>query len=436
VGGLTALPIRARFILIGTVALAMLAVAYVVAPSVYARLTPEEWFGLAFLLLLHFLADTNLIPWHFPNTTISITVSTGIDIALVLLFGPAVALPFVALTVLLAEAYVRRPPVKLAYNAAMAVLSAAAACLAFATFGTPGLSPLANGWQVLAWLLAAGAHVLANGTLLALMIGAVNGAPFARLWRDLILGGEMQQWTQPPLGALIAILYLHSPWALVLAILPLLAIYVSYRRFLELNRQARTVIETLTDTLERRDPITARHSRRVTEYARLLLGALGAVPLTDAETILAAARIHDLGKVAVRDACLLKPGPLTPEERHEMQQHPVIGAQLLKPLSIYQEMLEIVRHHHEYWDGRGYPDGLTGEQIPFGARLLAVADAFDAMTNDRPYRRAMTVDQALAEIAAGRGTQFDPVIVDAFVAALRDQASARPPVQHDATSGA
>jgi HD-GYP domain-containing protein (c-di-GMP phosphodiesterase class II) len=108
-----------------------------------------------------------------------------------------------------------------------------------------------------------------------------------------------------------------------------------------------------------------------------------------------------------------------------MDRHPVIGAELIEPLSMYQAALPVVRHHHERWDGAGYPDGLAGEHIPFGARVLAVADTFDAMTSDRPYRRGTSHERALAEIEAGSGAQFDPAVVEAFVRAMRVTEPAR-----------
>jgi HD-GYP domain-containing protein (c-di-GMP phosphodiesterase class II) len=412
------LPASARAVLGLTVGLAGVAVAWALSTANYATLTTDQIVSIAFLFALYLLADANVIPLNFPSSTVSITVSTAIDVALVLLFGPTVALPFVTLAVLITEVMARRPPIKIAFNVSTAILSTAAASLAFTTFGQVGESPLANGWQVLAWLLAAAAHVATNVTLLALVISTTSRTPFLPLWREISSAAEMQQWTQPPLGALIAVLQLHSPWALVLAVLPLLAIYLSFRRFLELNQQTRTVVETLADALDQRDPITAQHSRRVTSYVQRILDEMSALPISEADMIVGAARIHDLGKVAISDACLHKNGPLDADERREMDRHPVIGAELLQPLSMYQGALAIVRHHHERWDGRGYPDGLAGEQIPFGARVLAVADAFDAMTSDRPYRRALSVERALTEIEAGRGAQFDPAVVDAFRRAM------------------
>jgi HD-GYP domain-containing protein (c-di-GMP phosphodiesterase class II) len=384
-----------------------------------ASLTPAQWLSLLFLFCLYLLADANLIPWQFPNNAITITVSTAINITLVLLFGPAVALPFVCVAVLAGELLARRPLPKLLFNVALVVLSTSAAWLAFSLFGHVGQSPFASLPQVIAWLLASAAHVVVNSTLLALIISTTQQVPFFSVWRELMTGAEMQQWIQPLLGALIAVLQLHSPWALVLAILPLIVIYVSFRRYMELNQQTRRVIETLADALDQRDPITFEHSQRVTHYTERIIEALDSVSISEAATIISAARIHDLGKIGIPDRYLHKPGALTPEERLDMERHPVIGAQILQPLSLYQDALSIVRHHHERWDGRGYPDSLAGEQIPLGARILTVADSFDVMTSDRPYRRAMSVDRALAEIERGRGAQFDPIVVDAFLTAMR-----------------
>jgi HD-GYP domain-containing protein (c-di-GMP phosphodiesterase class II) len=411
------------------------ALALSISVEAVLRLTPAHWLSLLFLFVLYLLADANLIPWQFPNNAITITVSTAINITLVLLFGPAVALPFVFVAVLFGELWARRPLPKLLFNVALVVLSTSAAWLAFSLFGQVGESPFASPSQVIAWLLASVAHVVVNSSLLALIISASQQEPFFGVWRQLMTGAEMQQWIQPLLGALIAVLQLHSPWALVLAVIPLIVIYVSFRRYMELNQQTRRVIETLADALDQRDPITFQHSQRVTHYVERIIQAIDSVSVSDADTIISAARIHDLGKIGIADRYLHKPSALTPEERLVMERHPVIGAQILQPLSLYQDALSIVRHHHERWDGCGYPDGLAGERIPFGARILAVADSFDVMTSNRPYRGAISVDRALAELEKGRGTQFDPAIVDAFLKEMRDT-PANAPVAPRAASAA
>jgi HD-GYP domain-containing protein (c-di-GMP phosphodiesterase class II) len=145
-----------------------------------------------------------------------------------------------------------------------------------------------------------------------------------------------------------------------------------------------------------------------------MLTQLPEFPDALAQTILAAARVHDVGKVGIRDSALLKPGPLTTEERQDIQMHAMIGADIVSRIPEYRLCASIIRHHHERWDGAGYPDGLIGDDIPIGARIIAIADAFDAMTSDRPYRRAMSAEAAIEEIQRSSGVQFDPKIVAAF----------------------
>ena len=176
-------------------------------------------------------------------------------------------------------------------------------------------------------------------------------------------------------------------------------------------------MEGLADALERRDPYTSRHSIRVTEYVGAIVSIMPQIPRTTAEAIVAAARVHDLGKVGSQDGSLKKPGDLTEQERQEIQQHAAVGAEIVGRLEAYRQSVATIRHHHERWDGSGYPDGLTGEQIPLGSRIIGVADAFDAMTSDRVYRPALPVETALGELRKGQGTQFDPQIVDLFVKA-------------------
>jgi len=140
----------------------------------------------------------------------------------------------------------------------------------------------------------------------------------------------------------------------------------------------------------------------------------------EVDLILAAARVHDIGKIGVPDAILNKAGRLTEEERATMEQHPVRGAALLQRYRDFVRGVAVVRHHHERWDGTGYPDGLAGMDIPFGARVIAVADSYDAMTSDRPYRTGMPIPKAAAILREGRGAQWDATIVDAFLRTIAD----------------
>jgi HD-GYP domain-containing protein (c-di-GMP phosphodiesterase class II) len=165
--------------------------------------------------------------------------------------------------------------------------------------------------------------------------------------------------------------------------------------------------------LHLRDSETACHVRRVTHLARLLGQQLG-LPRTDLLTLQVGAMLHDVGKLSLPDAILRKPGPLSMAEMSQVRQHPLNGVDLLQFWFPTPNVLQIVRHHHERWDGAGYPDGLSGEQIPYFARIVAVADAFDAMTADRPYRRGLPPRIASDLLIQSAGTHFDPAIVAAF----------------------
>jgi putative nucleotidyltransferase with HDIG domain len=176
----------------------------------------------------------------------------------------------------------------------------------------------------------------------------------------------------------------------------------------------------LVQRVERRDSYTGGHCRRVAQYALLLAEELE-LSAADCRHLHLGALLHDVGKIAIADSILHKPGRLTAAELEEMQSHPLKGVAILQAFPAVAPLLPIVRSHHERWDGKGYPDGLDGDAVPFLARVVAVADSFDAMTSVRPYRAAMDAPRALEEIARGAGTQFDPECAAAFVrlAALR-----------------
>ncbi|GIW11453.1 MAG: hypothetical protein KatS3mg061_2510 [Dehalococcoidia bacterium] len=186
----------------------------------------------------------------------------------------------------------------------------------------------------------------------------------------------------------------------------------------ELQATYFSTLQALAAAIDARDHYTYGHSQRVAAYAVEIARALG-LESTAIETLRRAALLHDIGKIGVPDATLLKPGPLTPEEWATMKRHPVIGEQMIAGLKFLAEAALFIRCHHERWDGRGYPDGLQAEAIPLGARILAVADAFDAMTSTRPYRPALSLEQARAEAERGRASQFDSRVVDAFQDSIR-----------------
>jgi putative nucleotidyltransferase with HDIG domain len=170
----------------------------------------------------------------------------------------------------------------------------------------------------------------------------------------------------------------------------------------------------LVNALEAKDLYTGKHSERVTRYAIEVARKLGCSS-AQIESMQLVGYLHDIGKIGISDSILNKPGSLTREEYEIVKKHPAIGDSIVAELGLSPEERSIIRHHHERWDGSGYPDGLTGEEIPLLARIVSIADAFDAMTSIRAYRHAMSLDESIAELLRNRGKQFDPSALDAFL---------------------
>jgi ribonuclease P protein subunit RPR2 len=181
----------------------------------------------------------------------------------------------------------------------------------------------------------------------------------------------------------------------------------------ELQRSYTATVSALSNAVEARDAYTGKHAERVATYGMEIARTVG-LPVADMPELEFGFLLHDIGKVAIADAILYKPDVLTAEERALMEQHPLIGAEIVGRVGFLSGAVEVVRSHHERWDGAGYPDGLTGEDIPLAARVFAVADVLDALTTDRPYRPASTFEVAREMITAESGSQFDPRVVEAF----------------------
>jgi HD-GYP domain-containing protein (c-di-GMP phosphodiesterase class II) len=181
-----------------------------------------------------------------------------------------------------------------------------------------------------------------------------------------------------------------------------------------LQQAYRQTVAALADALEAKDPGTGLHAQRVQHYALTLTETVDR-RLLDDSSLEYGFLLHDVGKIGIADHVLNKPGPLTVQERKLIELHPTIGAAILSGVALLQgEGVKVVRSHHERWDGAGYPDGLAGEEMPLGARVFALADALDAMTSDRPYRDALSWEEATDEILSQDGAQFDPQVVRAF----------------------
>jgi len=181
-----------------------------------------------------------------------------------------------------------------------------------------------------------------------------------------------------------------------------------------------TTVHTLAETIEKRDPYTGGHTRRVTDYC-LAIGRMIGLSDTDIHRLELAAVLHDIGKIGIRDNVLLKDGRLTDEEFEEIKKHTIYGEEILDHIKHFKNVITGVKYHHERYDGRGYPDGVKGEDIDITARIIAIADTFDAMTTDRPYRKGLSLEAAFEELKRCSGTQFDPELVNAFLKAFENK---------------
>ena len=218
-----------------------------------------------------------------------------------------------------------------------------------------------------------------------------------------------------PIGWLMAQIYVIAAWASLLFALPLYMTRLAYQNYTEMREMFTQTIGALAAAVDKRDPYTAKHSQRVKDIAGSI-GRVMRVSEADLEALEWGGLLHDVGKIGVPDSVLLKQDRLTKEERTMMNSHPVLGWQIIKEVERLSRELPIIRHHHEWYNGSGYPDRLIGDEIPLLARVLHVADSFEAMTSARPYRMTpLTPEEAIAELRKFAGIQFDPKVVDAFV---------------------
>ncbi len=323
------------------------------------------------------------------------------------------------------------------FNGAMYALSAYAAGEAYLALGGPIGVPLPGSFPaiILPFAVAAAVHVAVNHGLLWTMLlllppsGACPQRGRLDLHLSLLLVSDLGYAT---LGLLIAALWdLMGPFAAVLVLIPLFVARWAMGQFAAQEGAYSATMAALCQAVETKDFYTRGHSERVSRGATLLARQIG-MGAERVEAIRYAGMLHDVGKLGVPTKVLQKTGPLTEEELAAIQLHPMRGLEIVRQIGFLTEALDGIMHHHERMDGKGYPMGLAGDEIPEFARVIAVADAFDSMTSTRSYRGARSVEEAIAELRKCAGLQFDPMLVDAFIAALgrerwESQAAAPPP---------
>lgn len=347
-------------------------------------------------------------------------------LAAVQLFGPAAAVILVCVTQVFGEFVVRRKSVgRVLFNVAQAVVGTVVGGYLFTMMGGVALqvqegvgSPTITE-QLIPFVVFGLVFLAVNHAAVAMAITLSQGLPFRRVW-GLVLsnsGASLQDILVAPIALAVAFLYVQfGLGGILVVILPMLFIRYSYLTTSRLRESNADLLTALVKAIETRDPYTSGHSLRVATLARRIAEQMGLNRIT-VEHVRQAALLHDIGKIeALYTEILRKPGILTDEEREVIESHVTRGEQLLRNLSSVPEpVVKAVRHHHEREDGKGYPDGLLGDEIPIGAKIIAVCDAVDAMLSDRPYRSALPLTAVLEQLEEHRGRQFDHRVVGALV---------------------
>lgn len=398
--------------------------------TLYVHPIGWTWTILALLTLVSGSATVNL-----PGMPATVSVSETFVFTSVLLFGPSAGTLTVALDALVISFWSYRKGhahYKIVFNVCAVPLTlwiASHLYYGLAPYGPLYLSQTPVQIRSVLWPLLAFtvAYYAINTWLITVAIALERRLSPFRIWRDNFVWIALNYFGGASVAALLVSYTRDLDYTYLLIIVPLLVVlYFTFstsmgrvedanRHLSQLNALYMSTIETLAMAIDAKDQITHGHIRRVQTYAVGLARIMGVTDEAQIRAIEAAALLHDMGKLAVPEYILNKPGPLTPAEFEKMKLHASVGADILSAIEFPYPVVPIVRHHHENWDGTGYPDKIRGSDIPIGARILSVVDCFDALTSDRPYRPRLADKDAIRILQERRGTMYDPLIVDTFV---------------------
>ena len=397
--------------------------------ALFAEPIDPQWFVFAGLTLL-----TGSFTVKVPGINASLSVSETFVFASVLLFGAHAGAVTVLLECLIILFWMKpgRSIHKILFNTAAPAIAIWTSGTVF--FAISGIEPYVGQAAfvplrdlfipLLTFTLL---YFLLNSWLVAVALGFETSRSPLTIWWHNFTWLAVNYFSGASVAALIVTYMRDDDISTLAIIVPLLVVsYLTFRTAMgrvedsnrhlnELNRLYLSTIETLAMAIDAKDQITHGHIRRVQTYAVGLARQLGVADNKLIQAIEAAALLHDMGKLAVPEYILNKPGKLTPAEFEKMKLHATVGADILSAIQFPYPVVPIVRHHHENWDGSGYPIGLKGTDIPIGARILSVVDCFDALTSDRPYRPRLSDSEALQILIERRGAMYDPLVVDTFI---------------------
>jgi putative nucleotidyltransferase with HDIG domain len=396
--------------------------------DLFRQPVPVQWFLLAALTLI-----SGSVTVHLPSSHASISISEVFVFLATLLYGPSAGTLVAAVDGLVISFWLakrHREIHRILFNVSAPAVAAWLSAILF--FTTSGLAPLAKKPatlnQIIPFLvISAAIYFSLNTWLITFAIALERRIGAVKLWFSSFAWLSLTYICGASVAAVVAVYNRQLDFAFFGVILPmLLVLYFTFRTTMgrledahrhvdQLNSLYLSTIETLAMAIDAKDQVTHGHIRRVQTHAVFLARRLGVTDESQIRAIEAAALLHDTGKLAVPEHILNKPGRLTFAEFEKMKLHASIGADILSSIAFPYPVVPIVRHHHENWDGSGYPSGLAGADIPIGARILAVVDCFDALTSDRPYRPRLSDEEALRILVERRGSMYDPLMVDTFL---------------------
>lgn len=393
----------------------VVAVGAVMATAALVALGPvpsaEHWFAAIFFALFGFLASG--LGYQTSRET-SGTIGFLPFLSVAMIAPSYAAVVSVGAAVLASELLVRRKSIKLLFNVSQQTLAESLAVSTYLTLG--GVSILDKSPSVVAFVAMVAVFMTVNKLAVSSVVSAGTGSMVSVHWVQSVRGSVIYDVLAFPLIFFFAYAFSEfgAWWAASFA-LPMLGLRQLYKSNFALQKINEELLQLMVAAIEARDPYTSGHSQRVARYARVIARKAG-FKGRDADRVVIAALLHDVGKIHEEFAPILrKPGRLTECEFEVMKSHSAKSAVLVGKVSHFADLVPSVRSHHESWDGRGYPDGLAGDAIPRGARVIALADTIDAMSTSRPYRDSLDADSVRAEIETQSGRQFDPRICKAIL---------------------
>jgi len=406
------LPLKLK-IYIGVITTSAIALFIYLIPSLPSL--SNIWLVLIFFLAVSVFAE--FIPVDLPMAG-SITIGFPVDFVIILVYGPALAMLISAISAIISEVLGKKTSwYKIIFNTSQYALSVGVAGLTYQYVG--GVVGFQNFFKfALPAALCALTYCVVNSIMVTLVISLSQETRITTVWRLNIKAMIPSYLSEAPMGFLMAIVYVEvGIVGILLFFLPLLLARRSFELYTKMRKVYLDTIRALAAAIDAKDPYTKGHSERVAETSVALALELN-LSDRDIENIEYTALLHDIGKIGIADNILGKNSSLTDKEFDKIKEHTVMGAKIIEPVDFLKNSYKAIYHHHEKYNGKGYPDGIKSEDIPILARIIAVADAYDAMGSDRPYRKKLSHNKIFRELKEQSGKQFDPEVVKALFSVL------------------